>query len=394
MHDNNGLLRQLRLKAYHIPSSTTRLLSTSALLGTYQDETITVNSKALILSGSSVDTDRAAVTAYNHVSTNLPTTIAYRHDIVHKPNQALANIVRTVDSENHNLNESEKELLRWHYRLGHLAFKKIQHLMRTGVLCSTESKRSLHTTASKIVHPPKCAACLFGKQVVRSTKATTTTVVTDRAGVLRDGNILPGAEVSVDHFVSSVKGRLFTGYDKGTDDSRYVGGCIFVDHSSSYIHIELQSSLSSHDTLRAKAAYEASCRDYGVVPKTYTSDNGKAFTSQDFTNHLANFHQITKFAGVGAHHQNAIAERSIRTIMSIARTMMMHAAIHWPDVAQTTLWPMAVSHACFLWNHVPNPSTGLSPHDLFARTRWPQRRFHDLHVWGCPTYVLDKAIQD
>ena len=394
VHDNNGLLRQLRLKAYHIPSSTTRLLSTSALLGTYQDETITVNSKALILSGSSVDTDRAAVTAYNHVSTNLPTTIAYRHDIVHKPNQALANIVHTVDSENHNLNESEKELLRWHYRLGHLAFKKIQHLMRTGVLCSTESKRSLHTTASKIVHPPKCAACLFGKQVVRSTKATTTTVVTDRAGVLRDGNILPGAEVSVDHFVSSVKGRLFTGYDKGTDDSRYVGGCIFVDHSSSYIHIELQSSLSSHDTLRAKAAYKASCRDYGVVPKTYTSDNGKAFTSQDFTNHLANFHQITKFAGVGAHHQNAIAERSIRTIMSIARTMMMHAAIHWPDVAQTTLWPMAVSHACFLWNHVPNPSTGLSPHDLFARTRWPQRRFHDSHVWGCPTYVLDKAIQD
>ena len=80
--------------------------------------------------------------------------------------------------------------------------------------------------------------------------------------------------------------------------------------------------------------------------------------------------------------------------MSIARTMMMHAAIHWPDMAQANLWPMAVSHACFLWNHVPDPSTGLSAQDLFSRTRWPQRKFHDLHVWGCPTYVLNKAIQD
>ena len=394
VHDARGMLRHLKLKAYHIPTSTTRLLSTSSLLNTYKEETITVDSKSLTLSGINGDCSRTKVTAYNHPNTRLPTTIGYKYNDVVELNPALVNIVSTVNTENHNLVESEKELLRWHYRLGHLSFKKIQHLMRTGVLSNTEAGRSLHTAASKIVHPPKCAACLFGKQTVRPTKAKTTTVVKDRAGVLKEGNILPGAEVSVDHFVSSLKGRLFSGYDKGSDDSRYVGGCIFVDHSSSYIHIEFQSSLSSHDTLRAKAAYEAVCRDYGVVPKTYTSDNGKAFTSKDYTEHLSRFHQITKFAGVGAHHQNAIAERSIRTIMSIARTMMMHAAIHWPDMAQANLWPMAVSHACFLWNHVPDPSTGLSAHDLFSRIRWPHRKFHDLHVWGCPTYVLNKTIQD
>ena len=394
VHDERGMLRHLKLKAYHIPTSTTRLLSTSSLLNTYKDETITVDARTLTLSGLKGDQSRTKVTVYNDPNTRLPTTVAYRYNDVVELNPALINIVSTVNSENHNLIESEKELLRWHYRLGHLSFKKIQHLMRTGVLSNTESGRSLHTAASKIVQPPKCAACLFGKQVLRSNQAKTTTVVKDRAGVLRENNILPGAEVSVDHFVSSVKGRLFSGYNKGSDESRYVGGCIFVDHSSSYIHIEFQSSLSSHDTLRAKAAYEAVCRDYGVVPKTYTSDNGKAFTSKDYTEHLSRFHQITKLAGVGAHHQNAIAERSIRTIMSIARTMMMHAAIHWPDMAQANLWPMAVSHACFLWNHVPDPSTGLSAQDLFSRTRWPQRKFHDLHVWGCPTYVLNKTIQD
>ena len=124
------------------------------------------------------------------------------------------------------------------------------------------------------------------------------------------------------------------------------------------------------------------------------SDNGKAFSSKDFTDHLAQFYQISKFAGVGAHHHNAQAERSIRTIMSIARTMLIHAGIHWPDMARTSLWPMAVKHACLLWNHVPSHTTGLSPADIFTKTRWPQRKFHDLHVWGCPTYVLNKALQD
>ena len=47
--------------------------------------------------------------------------------------------------------------------------------------------------------------------------------------------------------------------------------------------------------------------------------------------------------------------------------MIIHAGIHWPDVAKASLWPMAVSHASFLWNHVPSPATGLSPSDLFTR---------------------------
>jgi hypothetical protein len=80
--------------------------------------------------------------------------------------------------------------------------------------------------------------------------------------------------------------------------------------------------------------------------------------------------------------------------MSISRTMMLHSAIHWPDVADAALWPMAVAHATYIWNHVPNENTGLSPSDIFTKTRWPNKRYHDLHVWGCPVYVLDKKISD
>ena len=394
VHDTHGSLRQLKLTAYHIPQCNSRLISTSVLLNTYKGEHLTVDAVSLRLSGFKSDSKRNPVIAFNNSTTNLPTTTAYLQKDTHGPVNAMCHNISTVHKNNLNLTDAQKELLRWHQRLGHLAFKKIQHLMRTGVLSHTDGTRQLHTAASKITHPPKCAACLFGKQTIRSAPGTTSAAVRDRAGILKAGNLLPGAEVSIDHFISSVKGRLFQGYDKGSDDSRHVGGCIFVDHASSYIHIEFQTSLSSHETLRAKLAFERQCRDVGIVVQTYMSDNGKAFTAKDFSEHLTEFKQVSKFAGVGAHHHNAQAERAIRTIMSISRTMMIHSGIHWPDMAKASLWPMSVAYACYLYNHVPKPDSGLSPSDIFTKTRWPHKRFHDMHVWGCPIYVLDKSLQD
>ncbi|KAI2505949.1 hypothetical protein MHU86_8449 [Fragilaria crotonensis] len=43
---------------------------------------------------------------------------------------------------------------------------------------------------------------------------------------------------------------------------------------------------------------------------------------------------------------------------------------------------------------MPDPRTGLSPHDVFTKTRWEQKKLMDVHVWGCPVYVLDKMISD
>jgi hypothetical protein len=78
--------------------------------------------------------------------------------------------------------------------------------------------------------------------------------------------------------------------------------------------------------------------------------------------------------------------------MTIARTMMLHSAIHWPDVADANLWPMAVQHSMFLHNHMPNEATGISLHDVFTRSRWEQRKFHDIHIWACPVYLLAKDM--
>ena len=121
--------------------------------------------------------------------------------------------------------------------------------MRTGVLGSTVANRRIQAAACIFQHNTKFASCLCSKQTARPMAGKITSVIKDRAGVLKKDNLVSGQEVSVDHFICSSKGRLFTGYDKGNDSSRYCGGCIFFDHASGYVHVEFQSSLSSHDTL-------------------------------------------------------------------------------------------------------------------------------------------------
>ena len=104
---------------------------------------------------------------------------------------------------------------------------------------------------------------MFGKETARSSIGKAIKLIKEcnvvLRLVLRSGNLLPGQEVSVDHFISSMRGRLFTRYNRESIEDRCVGGCIFVDHESSHTHIEFQSSLSTHDTLTAKMEYEKHC---------------------------------------------------------------------------------------------------------------------------------------
>ena len=65
---------------------------------------------------------------------------------------------------NVNLSEPEKELLRWHQRLGHISFRRVQWLMRQGLLSSSTRTRSLHSTACKLSSGPLCTACQYAKQ--------------------------------------------------------------------------------------------------------------------------------------------------------------------------------------------------------------------------------------
>ena len=143
----------------------------------YNNETIKVEADKLTLSGIDGDPSRNPVVARVNPDNNLPTSEAYRYEDTLLAAEALNATITAVNDMNFNLTEPEKELLRWHYRLGHMSFKKIQFLLRTGVLTRGDSKRRLHHAACNIQTPPNCAACQYGKQHQRSTPGRVSTAV-------------------------------------------------------------------------------------------------------------------------------------------------------------------------------------------------------------------------
>ena len=54
---------------------------------------------------------------------------------------------------------------------------------------------------------------------------------------------------------------------------------------------------------------------------------------------------------------------------------------------------MAMSHAVWVWNHLPKQNVGLSPLELFTGVRSDHASLNRLHIWGCPGYVLEPTLQ-
>jgi hypothetical protein len=101
------------------------------------------------------------------------------------------------------------------------------------------------------------------------------------------------------------------------------------------------------------------------------------------------------FSGVGAQGQNgAVAERNIKTIAQ-AWANMLHFVHHWPAKAKVCFWPQAIEYAIWVFIRMPNLVNGLwSPNKLWSSSRTLTEKFHRTHVFGCPVYVLDAALQD
>jgi hypothetical protein len=91
-------------------------------------------------------------------------------------------------------------------------------------------------------------------------------------------------------------------------------------------------------------ALKTDCYTYGVGVQAYHGDNG-IYNSAKFLRELDQNGQGLQLSGVGAHHQNGVAQRAIKTVMERVRTLMLHAAIHWPDARDEQLWPLAVNYS-------------------------------------------------
>jgi hypothetical protein len=139
-----------------------------------------------------------------------------------------------------------------------------------------------------------------------------------------------------------------------------------ADHASGKIFNFPQYSNTALETIKSSLQMEAMAREEGFCIKAYHSDNG-IFTSPEFKNHCAQYNQKYSFGGVGAKHQNGVAERNIKTVAQWARANMLHLATHWPQHANSTYWPQAINYAVWVFNRLPNMEFGIAPNKNLVR---------------------------
>jgi hypothetical protein len=143
-----------------------------------------------------------------------------------------------------------------------------------------------------------------------------------------------------------------------------------------------------------KRAFERDAMSAGVRVKGYHADN-VPFNAEEWKNDMRSKDQELSLSGTGAHHQNGVAERTIKTVVSWARAMLLHMVIHWPDQADLSVWPFALEYSVYIWNHLPNQRTGSCPEEIFTSSKVLVREIlRRCRVWGCPVYVLDPKLQD
>ena len=179
-----------------------------------------------------------------------------------------------------NLTPSHKELLRWHFRLGHIGFQNVQWLILTGRL-----KAQRNSKAVANCERPKCAACDFGKGHRRTNKMNTTKKNPMKDHDLKKDHLLPGQMVSADHYISRAPGRLCHTKGESDQSDMFSGGCVFIEHVSGYVSINHQVAINATETVKSKPTFEREAQSQGVVIKGYHTDNG-IFKSSDFMEEL------------------------------------------------------------------------------------------------------------
>ena len=178
------------------------------------------------------------------------------------------------------------ELLRWHYRLGHLSYQRIRQLARFGQL----PKRLL--TCKK----PFCTACQYGKLTKRPWRVKGDDKQSTKVATR------PGQIVSVDQLESNTPGFIAQLKGKLTQQ-RYNYATVFVDQFSGYSFVYLQRCITSEETVQAKHAFERAAEQRGVRILHYHADNGR-FADNAFIADCNAQRQSLSYCGVNAHFQN------------------------------------------------------------------------------------------
>ena len=237
-----------------------------------------------------------------------------------------------------NQTKLQDEYLTLHESMGHIHHDRLQLMARQGTI----PKKFLNCRL------PFCASCAYGKQIRTSWRSRTSNNKDESTTPAT-----PGECISVDQLISPSPGIIAQMSGKLTTE-RYTCATIFVDQHSSLSFVWIQKSTSADETLKGKRAFETFARHHGVVIRHYHADNG-IFRAKAWVEDCASQRESMSYSAVGAHHQNGVAERRIRPLQEMTRTILIHAQHRWKQAISPYLWPYALRVANDEWNMAPNP---------------------------------------
>jgi hypothetical protein len=255
---------------------------------------------------------------------------------------------KTEEEDFPTFSQDSQEYMHWHYRLNH----------PTHIVTTKMAKQGMGKQHTK---PPMCNDCC-------GAKATRTPWTSKGKGYIQKHlkkTPHPGEVVSVDQLESSIPG--FIGQMTGKLTNQCIeASTVYVVYASDLSYVYHQTSMTSEETLKSKLAFEKFAASHGVNIKHY---------------------------GVGAHHQNGIAEKRIEDLQRRATTLLLHAQRRWPDAINSHLWTYAIRAANDSRNYAPTNKNNTCPMSRFCNTV-SVPKIQNQHHFGCPTYVLKKELQD
>ena len=161
--DVGGTMLELKLRAVHVPKASQRLLCPQQL---FQEWDPTMKKSELDGDSIVIHFHQGDVPCSCNES-NLPELKLCSPKEFTSSLEALNSCL--LKEHNHNLKPAQKELLRWHWKFGHLNLAQTQQILRSGVCGSSpliKAAASLNLADSR----PLCGSCLHGKAKRRRSK--------------------------------------------------------------------------------------------------------------------------------------------------------------------------------------------------------------------------------
>lgn len=259
---------------------------------------------------------------------------------IKQPNEEIAQLV----------NGQEVNLNLWHNRMGHLNEKDLLQLLK---------KININTR----MHENKlnCRICALGKQTCLPFKSTH-----------------ERAEEKLEIVHSDVCGPF---RERSKGGARYF--CTFTDDNTRYSLVYLLKNKS--EALEKFQEYKQMTENMcGKKIKCLQTDNGKEYCNTEFDKYLRDNGIQRRLSAPYTLQQNGVAERKNRTLLDMARCMILNSKM------KNEFWGEAILMA----NHIRNkcPTSSLNKEIPYEKWFGRKVKINYFRVFGTKAYIVDKNV--